>query len=154
MQHPFIQRHFFKMLSLVVLFSTMAFSSKAGGDMYEIYLNNKLLVKQYMTQPLSLESLPLTQANINDRLVIRYSHCGQIGKGRSVSLKDANGNVVRTWKFADAKGADAGMVIPVKEILQLQSNNNRLTLVYSSHEIPKGQQLTSLGFGKKDVGKL
>ena len=149
MQQPFIKYPVFKGLALFVFLTTAAFTGKTGGDMYEVYLNNKLIFKQYMTQPLKPENLQLTKANMNDRLIIKYSHCGQTGKGRSITLKDANGNSIRTWKFADAKDADAGMVIPVKEILQQSKSVSGFTLTYTSREIPKGQMLTSFRVGQK-----
>src|SRR5215213_4945686 len=89
-----------------ILLCGTAFTAKAGLDSYEIYLNNKLILKQYVNQPLKLESLGLDQSNINDRLVIYYSQCNaqdKIGKGRSISVKDAKGNTLKKWDFADAR---------------------------------------------------
>lgn len=127
-------------------------SATAGLDSFEIYLNNRLLVKQTVDKPLSLESLQLDKSNINDRLVIHYSQCNapnKIGKGRKIVIKDANGVVVKEWKFADTQ--DGGMTIPVKELLQLekQHGNAPLSLVYTADGHTQDQKLTSLKIGEK-----
>lgn len=125
-----------------LLFIAMAsFTAKPGGtDSYEIYLNNKLLLKQYVTQPLTLKSLQLNKTNINDQLVIYYSHCGQIGKGRKIAIRDEKGNIVKEWKFAN--NGD-GMTIPVKELLALEQKN-LLSIFYTSEQLPQGRMLTGL----------
>ena len=152
-----MQRSNFKQtLVNVFTFATLSlftFSAKAGGDSYEIYLNNKLILKQHVTQSLNIKSLQLDKANLNDRLVIFYSHCGQTGKGRSIAIKDAKGKILKEWKFANSTGSSKGMIIPVKEILQLEKNNlnSGLRLYYAAQQLPKGFMLTSLDLGKSSV---
>ena len=135
------------------LFFLFTFTAKAGGDSYEIYLNNKLILKQFVTQPLNIRNLQLDKANSNDRLIIFYSHCGQTGNARSIAIKDDNGNIVKQWKFADATGSNKSMIIPVKELLQLEKNNTKthLNLYYAAQQLPRGRMLTSVDLGKKDV---
>lgn len=124
-----------------------------GVDSYRIYLNNKLILQQYVGQPLKLESLALSAANSNDELVIYYSHCGATGRGRSISVRDDNGNVLREWKFRDAAvrnngnvpAEDDAMVIPVKEILELKAKHPGLTLSYFAQQLPAGRMLTRIG---------
>src|SRR5688500_8641213 len=123
----------FLLAVFLVLLCGSAFKAKAGLDSYEIYLNNKLILKQYVNQPLTLESLGLNASNINDRLVIHYSQCNapnKLGKGRSIVVKDSKGNALKKWNFADAKDGHTGMVIPVKELLALEKKSplNNLSL--------------------------
>jgi hypothetical protein len=141
-----------KVLTLATLFVTaLGFSATAGGDSYEIYLNNKLIVRQFLHEPIDLKNLSLDKANANDQLVIYYSHCGQTGKNRSITIKDNNGSILKEWKFADAAGR-SGMTISVKELLQLQKKGNgQLTMVYASKELPKGQALTSVKLDNKST---
>src|SRR5215211_695222 len=87
--------YFSKQKLILALFSIIlccaASNAKAGLDSYEIYLNDKLILKQYVNEPLILASLQLNQSNVNDKLVINYSQCNmpdKIGKGRSISVKD------------------------------------------------------------------
>ena len=124
-----------------------------GVDSYRIYLNSKLILQQYVGQPLKLESLELGAANANDRLVVYYNHCGATGRSRSISVKDENGNVLKEWKFRDAAvknsenvpAEDDAMVIPVKEILELKAKHPGLTLSYFAQQLPAGRMLTRIG---------
>ena len=45
------------------------------------------------------------------------------------------------------------MIIPVKELLQLEKNNSKthLNLFYAAQQLPQGRMLTSIGLGKKDI---
>lgn len=143
MQHKTLRQPAMAVMLLVASF----FTALAGGvDSYEIYLNNKLLLRQLVTQPLSLKSLPLDKANPNDQLVIYYSHCGTIGKGRKIAIKNEAGRVVKEWTFANASGTKTGMTIPVKEMLQLQKQyaKNQLSLYYSSEQLPEGRMLAGV----------
>ncbi|OQP67102.1 hypothetical protein A3860_01715 [Niastella vici] len=138
---------------IVALICVQAFTAKAGTDVFEIYLNNKLILRQAVTQGFTLQSLQLNKANKNDQLVIFYNHCGAIGKSRMIAIKDDKGNTIKEWKFADATGADRGMTIPVSELLQLEKNysQNGLNLVYSSRQLPQGRALSALQFNGKST---
>ena len=135
---------------LVITLGT--FTARAGGvDSYEIYLNNKLLLKQFVTQPLTLNSLQLNKSNLNDELVIYYSHCGTTGKGRKITIRDEKGNTVREWKFANVSGSNTGMKLAVKELLQLEKQyaKNQLSIFYTSEQLPQGRMLTGVRFTDK-----
>lgn len=142
-----------KLMMVTAFFSClMAVTARGGIDSYEIYLNNKLILKQSVLNSLQLKSLPLDQANINDKLIIYYNHChapGKAGSGRSITVKDANGKILKEWKFKDSKGSNNGMEIPVKELIALEKKNPKsgLRIFYASHELPQGQTLASLDAG-------
>jgi hypothetical protein len=140
---------FIKLFALITLcFSLFSFTTKFGLDSYEIYLNNKLILKQSVNQPLNLRILQLGQASAGDQLRISYKHCTLPGAGtdRSIILKDEKGNTLKKWAFADATGSDLSMVIPVKELLQLEQRNadHHLSLHYAARELPKGETLAFL----------
>ncbi|CAL1517454.1 hypothetical protein [Chitinophaga sp. MM2321] len=140
---------FIKVFALIILcFTAFSFTTKFGLDSYEIYLNNKLILKQSVNQPLSLRVLQLDKANENDQLRITYKHCTLKGAGtdRNIVLKDEKGNTLKNWSFADATGSDLSMVISVKELLLLEKNNahHDLSLHYTAKELPKEQLLASL----------
>lgn len=144
----------FKKAGLLAAICLIAFAiqANAGLDYYEIYIGKKLILKRAVNQPLSLNNLPLSQANSNDQLIIYYYQCNapdKLGSNRVIVLKDANGNKVKKWKFADAKGADKGMVIPVKELLQLQQEgNNSLALFYSAEGMQQEQKIAMVAAQK------
>jgi len=132
--------------AVALCLTVFTLTAKAGRDSYEIYLNNKLLLKQTVDQSFSLKSLHLDPSNSNDQLVIHYSQCGVIGKGRSIAVKDEKGRILKEWKFSDAPtGTNASMVISVKELLQLAKDNanGSLRCYYTSEERSKGQVLAS-----------
>jgi len=127
--------------------------SFAGGDHYKIYLNKKLVAEQFITRGAVALNLQLNESNYNDEITVYYSHCGATGKGRSIKLKDDNGNTLKEWKFDDAKSSDA-MTIPAKEILQLKKSPGGVNLYYSAKELPNGRVLASVNFGNKNTTSL
>ncbi len=138
------------------LLCSTAFTARAGLDSYEIYLNNKLILKQYVNQPLRLESLGLNASNSNDKLVIYYDQCNapdKIGKGRTISVIDAKGNTIQKWNFANAKKGKTGMVIVVKELLALEKKSPlaKLSLYYAAEGSTPGQLLAHFHFASKGV---
>jgi hypothetical protein len=131
-------------------------TARAGLDYYEIFIGKKLILKRAVNQPLSLENLPVTQANINEQLIIYYYQCNapdKLASNRIITLKDASGNKIKEWKFADAKGSNAAMIIPVKDLLQLQkANKNSLALFYTAEGKAREEKLVSVAAGDKTVG--
>jgi len=143
----------------LLLFSLLSVSAKAGLDSYEIYLNNKLLVKRTLLEPLDMKALPLNQAGPKDQLVIYYSQCNavnRIGRSRSIVAKDGNGNLLKEWKFSDAKGDQTSMIIPVSELIDLEKKypGKSLTLYYLAEGRPAGQMLASFDLGKKNLSYI
>ena len=140
---------------LLVSFVSLAssFTASDGGEVFEIYLNNKLLVRQHITGSFSLQNLNLTEANANDKLVIYYNHCGMPGKARTIAIKDAAGNILRKYSFGDGANLKDGMTIPVKELLTLEKNHKgaQLAIHYTAKELPKGLTLSAVKFNDKTV---
>lgn len=141
---------FIMMFTLITLcFTAFSFTTKFGLDSYEFYLNNKLILKQYVNQPLNLRVLQLSKANENDQLSIRYTHCtikDGTGTARTIAIKDEKGNTLQKWVFADATGRDLNMTIAVKELLKLEKAHasHELSLHYTARELPKGEMLSML----------
>ena len=134
-----------QLFALITLFVAFGFT-KFGLDSYEIYLNNNLVLKQAVNQPLNLRILKLEQAKPADQLRIMYKHCTIKGAGtdRSIALKDEKGNTLKKWAFANTSGSDLTMTIAVKEVLQLARQHDNLCLNYSAKEHPKGEMLALL----------
>jgi len=140
-------------LITITVICLQAFTTPTGRDVFEIYLNNKLILRQAVTQSLTLQSLQLDKASKDDHLVIYYNHCGATGKDRTIAIKDDKGNTIKEWKFADASGDNKGMTIPVKELLQLEKNYSQtsLNIVYFAQQLPKGRALSALHFSGKST---
>ena len=146
-----------KGLAAIVL-CTILFSFSAGisgGEGFEIYLNNKIVLQQYGSDMNAVKTLNLDKATDNDQLSVRYHQCGKVGKSRTITIKDAQDKVLKEWKFSDASDAASRVSCKVKDILSLRKGkDNTLKLYYSSSELPKGRLLTSIVAGTRNVAKL
>lgn len=132
-----------------------SFSTNSGGEGFEIYLNNKVVLQQYGDDMKNVKALNLEDAADNDQLSVRYHHCGRVGKSRIITIKDGNDKVLKQFKFSDVADAAARMSCKVKEIRNLQTGKDKtLKLFYASSELPKGRLLTSITAGTKNVAKL
>lgn len=127
----------------LMLFS---FSNKIGGESFTIYLNDQLMIEQFVTRDATVKTLSLSENAGNDKLKVNYNHCGKIGKGRSITIKDAQNTELKTWQFPDVAEGKALMACHVKDILALQKNNKTggLKLFYTSKEIPDGKLLAAI----------
>lgn len=144
-QRAFVKASMFAFICCIAFVTT----AKAGVDSYSIYLNDKLLLKQSMDKPFTLQSLQLDKANPNDKVIIYYTQChapNKVGSGRSIVVKDAEGNKIKEWKFEDVKGSNLAMVIPVNELIALQKKKgaSSLTLFYNAEKLEREQKLASL----------
>lgn len=138
-----------KMFALLVLCTTLfSFAAKAGGDTYKVYIGSKLVFTRYVYSSSSaMQNLQIGNSDYNNDLIISYNHCGKPGNGRSIAIKDEQGNTLKEWKFADDANAGASMSIPVKDILELEKKHPHKNLnvyYYSSQYLPKGIMLTSV----------
>jgi hypothetical protein len=146
MQWPNSKSIAVKSLVLIIISTTIfSFSGKFGGDVFEIYLNNKLISQQFVTRHEAVKTLQLDQTISEGRVIVNYSHCGQVGTDRYILIKDEKDRVVKKWHFADAVGDDKNMSCRVKEILDLQKDSgDKLALYYVSKELPGGRLLASI----------
>lgn len=132
----------------------VSFSNGKGGDYFEIYLNNKLVVQQVLHADKKVKQLSLQQSNYNDQLKVVYSECGRIGQERKITIKDGQNRVLKQWSFVNGTKSAKEMIVNVKEILDLKKANTLLQLVYSSRELPKGQVLASITKANNSHTKL
>ena len=145
-----------KSLAGLILCATLfSFSSGSGGEGFEIYLNNKVVLQQFGSNMNTVKTLKLDQAAANDEISVRYHHCGKVGKNRVITIKDEQDKVLKQWKFTDVSDAADRMTCQVKDIIGLKSGKNTtLKLYYSSSELPKERQLVSISVGIKSIAKL
>ncbi len=143
-------KQFISKFSVVALgwaaLSLMLFSFyPIGGEGYTIRMGNRLLIEQHVTAKSTVPSLSLQQSDAAEELSIYYSHCGQIGTSRSLSIRDTKSKVLKEWKYMDAANQHTPMVCKVKDILALQRERGSVVeLVYSSKELPDGKVLASV----------
>jgi hypothetical protein len=138
--------------SLLILFSAalFSFSVKKGGDSFEVWLNGKRVLQQNVHVAKGVQTLHLTQTSDNDKLDIYYSHCGQTGKSRYITIKDEKNRPLKVWKFNDATGNNVAMSFKLKDLLSLKKNKtDKLNLFYSSSQLPDGRLLATIDSGNE-----
>ncbi|MBI5856760.1 MAG: hypothetical protein HZB42_03835 [Sphingobacteriales bacterium] len=140
---------------LAVCFAFSSFSHKPGGEGFEVFLNNKLILQRFGNQLNTAQTIQLNQGSANDELSIKYYHCGTVGKNRMLTIKDGQNKVLKEYHFADASSNSTGMKCRVNEIISLRKGNNSvLKLYYSSSEIPAGRLLASIVSGSSSTASL
>lgn len=135
---------------VMLVFSSIlsSFTSPAGGDMFEVYINKKLAVRQFVHLKEPVKTLQIDQSNYSDEIEVYYSHCGQTGTSRVVSLRDANNKLLKEWRFQDAPGSKTPMSCSLKEVNGIQKlAGNELQLYYASRELPEGRKLAIISGG-------
>ncbi|RYY58942.1 MAG: hypothetical protein EOO05_14815 [Chitinophagaceae bacterium] len=138
------------MIAAILAFAAFGFTPKYGLDRYEVFLNQELIAKIWVNQPDKERVLQLGKAKPADHLRVKYIHCNNngAGTGRSISLQDQNGNVLKTWTFANPSGSYAGMPIVVSELQKMEQSHpgDKLVLYYHSKELLKAELLARLNF--------
>ncbi len=123
----------------------VSFSSNFGGEGFEIYLNGKVLLQQFGKDMNTVKNLQIGKLQPQDKLTIRYYHCGRIGKNRMVTIKDGNDRVMKVWRYNDAVSAAGQMLCSSQDIINLQKTGNAIfKLYYSSSEVPEGRLLANI----------
>lgn len=128
-------------MAIVFVSALFSFSRKPGGDSFSVYLNDKLLVQQFVHLKEKTKTLSVQQTSSADVLKIHYSHCGKMGVARNLFIKDEQSRILKTWKFQDSEDGDKGaMTVQLAEVASIQkkNGNKKMTLLYSSQQLPDG----------------
>jgi len=135
-------------------FCTLLFSfstAPSGGEGFEIFLNNKVVLQQFGNEMKTVKTLNLDQAAPDDQLAIVYHHCGKTGKDRVLTIKDEKNTTLKKWNFKDE---GTRMTCKVKDLLGLQKGNGHvLRLYYASSELPDGRELVAINTGTKGLAQ-
>ena len=141
-----MKKNFLLTLSAIVLsIAFSAFSNKRGGDVFQIYLNGKQVHQQFVHIDKSPKTIQLSSLKENDNIAVFYSHCGNSGKNRVLTIKNEKEEVVRVLKFPDAADNRSRMSFSAKDMSKIK--NHKLRLYYTSQEIPDGMFLATLNWG-------
>ncbi|MCW3089063.1 MAG: hypothetical protein JWP81_132 [Ferruginibacter sp.] len=82
-----------KTIMLVAIAATLLSFTNFGGEGFEIYLNNKLVIQQFGSKMTEVQCLKLDHHSMNDQLTVKYHHCGHIGKNRTITIKDGQNKI-------------------------------------------------------------
>ena len=135
-------------LAVVALGATLSSFTYMGGDSYTISLNNKQIVKERVHGQVSVPTVSLDKAIATDEYQIFYSECGQIGKTRSLSIRDEKNKTLKEFKFTDVTGGEhTPMALKAGDLTALQQKGSgKLKLIYVSATHEDGQLLAYLVF--------
>ena len=135
-----------KKLALAAICVTMfSFLPNPGGEGFEISLNNKVVIQQYGSDMNNLKSLELSQVSSNEKLTIRYHHCGKIGRNRVVTIKDGQNKILKEFRYEDPATPVGAMSLTIQDILRLKKGTTTaMKLYYSSSELPGGRILATI----------
>lgn len=138
-----------KALALVAVAAALvSFSPSFGGEGFEILLNGKPLLQQFGKELNTVKTLRLNQVAANDKLTIRYHHCGRVGKNRVVTVKDENDRVLKQWRYRDNEAPLSEMQCSTYDILALKKGGTSVfKIFYTSSELPGGRMLASVTIG-------
>lgn len=117
-----------------------------GGDVLEIYRNEKLAFRQFIHLDKTVKTLSLASLNSNDKIDVYYSHCGATGKHRVLTMKDEKNTVLKEWRFPDASSNHSAMRFYGRDILPVGSKSSAVRLFYSAKELPEARLLVMLGW--------
>ena len=142
-----------KAMMLVALAAALlSFSPRFGGEGFEILLNGKVLLQQFGKDLNTVKNLQLGQVSANDKLTIRYHHCGNVGKNRVVTIKDGQDRVLKQWRYKDSESRVAEMQCSTQDIITLKkAGTDVFKIYYSSSELPNGRMLASISVGNNDA---
>lgn len=142
-----------KVFLLGSLFAVLSsFSGNWGGDSYRVFVNNKLVLEEYVYNMKGVKSIHLNQLAPNDEIAVYYSHCGVSGKARNITIRDEKNKVLKEFKFADSPDrVNTPMTCKSKDILPLQKDADKLNLYYTSKEIPGGKMLAGISIGRENL---
>ena len=135
------------MIALLAFCATLfSFAPKFGGEGFQVYVDNKLVLERYGKEIDIVKTLTLDDYAANGQITVKYYHCGRISKGRVITIKDDQKNVLKQWKFTDVAEATPAMNCSVKEIIGLRKNinSNTMNLYYASSELPGGRLLAAI----------
>ena len=140
------------MMLVAIAAALLSFSPRFGGEGFEILLNGKVLLQQFGKDLNTVKNLQLGQVSANDKLTIRYHHCGNVGKNRVVTIKDGQDRVLKQWRYKDSESRVAEMQCSTQDIITLNKAGTRVfRIYYSSSELPNGRMLASISVGNNDA---
>lgn len=140
------------MMLVAIAAALLSFSPRFGGEGFEILLNGKVLLQQFGKDLNTVKNLQLGQVSANDKLTIRYHHCGNMGKNRVVTIKDGQDRVLKQWRYKDSESRVAEMQCSTQDIITLKkAGTDVFKIYYSSSELPNGRMLASISVGNNDA---
>ena len=117
-----------------------SFDTLPGAYSFEVYLDNQLLMKEYVSADRSVKPITL-EKNSRATVMVTVNQCGVTGTARSLSLVDEQNKQVKQWNFKDVNpSVKDPMAVPVSEIVAASAGKN-VSLYYRSKELDRAVML-------------
>jgi hypothetical protein len=144
------------LIGIALATTLFSFSGLSGAHSVQVYLDDKLMIDQYLDSKTDAPKLSIGEVEKHSQLIVKYSECGRTVTGRTITIKDEKNKVLKDWVFeGSTSGYKDPMTLPMKEVAALkQKGNNTLNLYYSSTEFPEGQQIANLIVGSEPTTAL
>lgn len=144
-----ISQHSWATAILVALCAVLSSFALPGAHSFQLYVDSKLVVDQYVTRNTTIPKLALDPAERNNEIILKYSECGRTVSGRTLTIKDEQDKTLKEWHFdGTTSGYKDPMTIDVKDVVALK-NKGAMKLIYTSNDFKEGQQVASLIIGKE-----
>lgn len=133
-------------LIFFILVVSTAFINKPGGEGFEISIDNKVVLQRYGDDLSRLATLQLSKESLNSKMTVKYWHCGKIGRNRTITIKDMEGQKLKIYRYPDTNSTLSAMEVPIKDFFTAKSGVS-LQISYASSELLEGRTLVQLSPG-------
>lgn len=146
MKKSFILRSLCIIPFAALLLGLFSFSAKPGGEGFEVFKNNKLVLQQFGNDMKKIKTLQLDNVSASDQITIKYYHCGKIGKNRHLVVRGADNKELKNWQFANMTANDEGMHFHPADVFPVKGKRSSavVNVYYTSAETPQERHLLTL----------
>lgn len=128
-----------------------SFATLPGGDSFEVYLDNELIMKEHVYAQRHIKPLVLDK-NSDASLAIHFNHCGVTGTSRSLTLRDEKQKVLKEWTFKDVNPSIKDpMPVTVSDLAAVTSSQKNVSLYYTSKELDNAVMLAPVSWVDKST---
>lgn len=129
-----------------LLLTLFSFSARPGGEGFEVFKNNKLVLQQFGNDMKKIKTLQLDNISSSDQITIKYYHCGKTGKNRHIIVRGSDHKEIKNWQFANMSSTDQGMSFHPADVFGSKGKkaSTFVNVYYTSTEIPEERHLITL----------
>lgn len=129
-----------------LMLTFFSYSSRPGGDGFEVFRNNKLVSQQFGADMKKIRILQFDNLSASDQITIKYYHCGKTGRNRHLIVRGSDNKEIKNWQFANINSADQGMSFHPADVFRSKGKkaSTLVNIYYTSTEIPAERHLITL----------
>lgn len=144
----------FSTLAIVFSMACLSFTMNPGGEGFQIFINNKLVLQQFGKDMNEVKTISIDPAVKEASLSVKYYHCGKPGSKRSLTIKNSNNKILKQWSFSDESKTSTPMKCSMNEIFSLKNvTEDKLYLYYSAAQLSQERLLVTIDHGKNRTAK-